>query len=82
MIQIGEPVRTRIRNAIIVIMTIGVFGLLFTKPVLPPWWRANATDLICMIAVIGFSLILLYNKLVCGVFFPGPPKNVDGHPRS
>jgi hypothetical protein len=56
------------------------FGLLFSKPIMPPSWKANTGDLICMTVVIGFTLILLYNKLVWGVFFPGPPKDVGGHP--
>ena len=73
--------RINIRNLIVGIMFVGVFGLLFAKPFLPPWWKANTGDLICMVGVIGFSLILLYNKLMCGVFFPGPPKDAAGQPK-
>jgi hypothetical protein len=62
-------------------MAVCVFGLLFAKPFLPAWWRANASDLICMVGVLGFGLILTYNKLVCGVFFPGPPKDAAGQPK-
>jgi hypothetical protein len=78
--RISEQVTIRIRNAIIVLMTVCVFGLLFSKPGLPQWWKANANDLICMIAILGFSLILLFNKFACGVFFPGPPKSANKPP--
>ena len=73
--------RINIRNLIVGIMFVGVFGLLFAKPFLPSWWKANAGDLICMVGVIGFSLILLYNKLTRGVFFPGPPKDAARQPK-
>jgi hypothetical protein len=81
MIALSGPTKTRVRNAIVTVMAVGVFGLQFSTPFLPPWWKANAGDLICMVAVIGFSLVLLFNKLACGLFFPGPPKDADGHPR-
>jgi hypothetical protein len=81
MIRVGEPVRTRIRNAMALLLAVCVFGLLFVKPFLPAWWQANASDLICMMVVIGFAVVLLFNKLVCGVFFPGPPKDARGHPK-
>lgn len=63
-------------------MAICVFGLQFARPFLPPWWRANAADLICMFGLLGFGLILLFNKLACGVFFPGPPKDAGKSPRA
>jgi len=81
MIAVSQPTKTRIRNAIVAVMAVGVFGLLFSRPFLPPWWRANAGDLICMVGVIGFSLVLLFNKIACGVFFPGPQRGANRHLR-
>jgi hypothetical protein len=63
------------RNAIALVTACAIFGLVYGKPFLPPWWSSNARDLSCMALVIGACLLLLYNKLVCGVFFPGAPKN-------
>ena len=64
-------VHTMIRNALVVVMFVAVFGLLIAKPFLPQSIQAQTTGLISMITVLGFGAILLYNRLALGVFFRG-----------
>jgi hypothetical protein len=64
-----------VRNVLVVITFVGVFGTLLLKPFLPNSIQAEVRDIVCMIGVLGFGAILLYNRLALGVFFPGPPKD-------
>jgi hypothetical protein len=61
----------RVRNAIALIGVIAVFGLFAAKPFFPPGWHELAGALATAVFASAFLLILLLNKLVCGVYFPG-----------
>jgi hypothetical protein len=60
----------RVRNAIVLIGVIAAFGLFAAKPFFPPGWHELAGALATLVFAAAFLLILLLNKLVCGVYFP------------
>jgi hypothetical protein len=62
-----------VRFVILLIGVIGVFGLFAAGPFFPPEWKELPGALALAVFAAALGLILVINKIFCGVYFPGRP---------